>query len=113
MAIPFVTDVGFRRRKYLLYRISTFGAIAIDCVVKVQILSSRNLSEFILHHLMGTLRRFQAGLYYLQTVDYYISTLCIIVVCFGELCALAWLYGEQMNSKMPQSFSNAWKLFDG
>ncbi|XP_018495944.1 sodium- and chloride-dependent GABA transporter ine [Galendromus occidentalis] len=36
-----------------------------------------------------------AGLYYLQTVDYYVSTLCIIVVCFGELCALAWLYGGQ------------------
>ncbi|XP_022699632.1 sodium-dependent dopamine transporter-like [Varroa jacobsoni] len=36
-----------------------------------------------------------AGLHYLMTVDYYISTLCIIVVCFAELCALAWLYGGQ------------------
>lgn len=36
-----------------------------------------------------------AGLYYVQTVDYYINCLCIIVVCGAELCALAWLYGGQ------------------
>ncbi|OQR67363.1 sodium- and chloride-dependent GABA transporter ine-like [Tropilaelaps mercedesae] len=47
------------------------------------------------HHNVYNIHVLQAGLYYLMTVDYYISTLCIIVVCFAELCALAWLYGGQ------------------